>query len=211
MIQVYYASTGIIKKKNTEDLISGLPLKARSKMEGFKRSEDKYLLLTSLFLLSKALFENGYNNYDLRDLEYDHFGRPFFSDSPFDFNISHTADIAVVVFSVNCRVGIDIERNADVDLSDFRTMFAAEQWNKIDSSENKYSTFFYYWTLLESAVKADGRGLSLISSNQTEIIKDQIIIDGEKWFSWHINIDPTIVCCVSSDKESEKIELRQIS
>ena len=211
MIQIYYASTTIIKNINTEDLISGLSSGAKSKMEGFKRIEDKYLLLTSLFLLSKALIENGYDNYKLHDLEVTNFGRPFFPDSPFDFNISHTGDIASVVFSENCRVGIDIERIRGVDLSDFRTMFSPEQWHKIDSSDHKYRTFYYYWTLLESAVKADGRGLSLVTSNKAVILEDQILIDGKKWFFCHKNIDSTIVCCVTSDKESEEIELRLIS
>jgi len=191
-------------------LRSKLSFRARSKMDGFKRIEDKHLLLTSLYLLSKVLTENGYGKYELIDLQYDHFGRPFFADSTFDFNLSHSGDIVAVVFSENCRVGIDIEKVADVDFSDFKTVFSPVIWNKIDSSDHKSRTFFYYWTLLESALKADGRGLSILSSGNSVIHEEQIIIDGKEWFSCHQNIDESFVCCVTFDKKYEEIELSQI-
>lgn len=210
MIKIYYAFTDVLRKNNPAHLMSKLSSRARSKMDGFKRIEDKHLLLTSLYLLSKVLIENGYENYELNDLQYDLFGRPFFADSPFDFNLSHSGDIAAVVFSENCRVGIDIEKVADVDFSDFKTVFSPMIWNKIDSSDRKSLTFFNYWTLLESALKADGRGLSITSSDISVILEEQIMIDGKKWFSCHQNIDPSVACCVTFDKKDEEIELSQI-
>ena len=210
MIQIYYAYSDILKECIPANLTAQLSLSVKSKLAGFKRDEDKLLLLASMALLSKILLENGHNNYKLCDLQYSDTGRPFFPDSPFDFNISHTENCAVVAFSENCRVGIDIETIKDVDFSDFENIFSENVWDKISSSDNKIRMFYYYWTLLESAVKADGRGLSLIPSKTIVIVNDQIIIDGKEWFSHHKDFDLTMSCCVTSNNQNEVIELLEV-
>ena len=210
MIQIYYAYPDIIKESNLDDLTSQLSLRYKSRLAGFKRDEDKLLLLTSSVLLSKILLDNGYNDYEICDLQYSKTGRPFFLDSPFDFNISHTENCAIVAFSESGRVGIDIEKIKDVDFLDFESIFSDKVWNKIYLSDNKNKMFYYYWTLLESALKADGRGLSLISSKKVAIKNDQVIIGGKEWFSHHQNFDSTISCCVTSNKEDEAILLHEI-
>ncbi len=210
MIQIYYAYTDILKGSDLDNLIAQLSLNDKLKLAGLKRNEDKLLLLTSLILLSKVLFENGYNDYKLCDLKYSNTGRPFFPDSPFDFNISHTDNCSAVVFSENGRVGIDIERIKDVDFADFENIFSEEVWNNIHSSEVKLRKFYYYWTLLESAVKADSRGLSLISAKKLVITNDQVIIDCKKLFSYHNDFSPTISCCITSDKKHETINSQEL-
>jgi len=207
---VYYAYTDVLKKINLENLTTKLSLRAKSKLAGYLRNEDKLLLLTSSVLLLKALLENGFEDYKLCDLQLSTNGRPFFTGSPFDFNISHTANCAALVFSTDCRVGIDIEKIKELDFSDYKEIFSQELWNKIYSSADMNRTFYNYWTLMESAIKADGRGLSLISANKIEIINDQLMIDGKEWFSDHPNFDSSIACCITSNKENESMVLRKI-
>lgn len=211
MIKVYFANTGIIQKVDPDCLRSLLSPISKSKLVGFKRDVDRSLLLTSSVLLTQMLFENGFENYKTSDLQYSNTGRPFFPDSPFDFNVSHTDNFAAVVFSENCRVGIDIERIKDVDLRDFENIFSKEVWNIIHSSGNKIREFYYYWTQLESAIKADGRGLSLVPSGNIEIRDDRVLIDGRSWFSHHNDICTAISCCIASDKEIKNISFRELN
>ena len=200
----------MLEKSSAGSIVAQLSLQAMTKLKTLRRNDDKLLLLTSSVLLSRALSDNGYNGYKLCDLQYSETGRPFFVDSPFDFNISHTDNCAIVAFLENGRVGIDIETIKDVDFRDFEYIFTQKVWDQINASNNKNEMFYYYWTLLESALKADGRGLPLISSNKIEIENDQVIIDEKRWFSNHPHFDPTISCCVTSDIENEATQLVEI-
>ena len=211
MITVYFANTSIIQKTDPECLKVLLSPDSKSKLAGLKREVDRNLLLTTSVLLTQMLFENGFKSYKTCDLQYSNTGRPFFSDSPFDFNISHTDNCAAVVFSENCRVGIDIERIKEVGLQDFENIFSKEVWNIIHSSGNKIRKFYYYWTQLESAIKADGRGLSLVPSGNIEIGDDRVLIDGINWFSHHNDISTAISCCIASDKEEKNIHFRELN
>lgn len=210
MIQVYYLFTKNLSESDFDSLPSQLSEYLKLKLAGYRKPQDRCLLLASQALLSKILTEKGYNKYTINRLKIKSTGRPFFEGVSFDFNISHTDGCVALVFSEECRVGIDIERIKAIDFSDFKELFYQEQWNKIYSSKDKNKTFYYYWTLMESAVKADGRGLSLISSNKIEIINDQVIIDGKAWFSDQPNFDSSIACCVTSNKENESLVLREI-
>lgn len=210
MIQIYYAYTDIIQNTNLDSLIAQLSSKNRSKLTSLRRKEDRDLLLVSSILLSKLLKDSGKNNFKLSDLQYSGEGRPYFEEAGFDFNISHTDDCAMVAFSENHRIGIDIEKINEVDLSDFANIFPKNVWEEIYSSGNKKLSFYHYWTLVESALKADGRGISLISTDKIQLISNQVLIDGKKWFSQHQNFDPTISCCITSNKEIEAINMKRI-
>ena len=210
MIQIYYTYTYDLLESKFENLIPLLPLKAKSKCQNYKRNEDKLLLLASYALLSKMLADKGYSAFQLADLLFSEAGRPYFMDSPFDFNISHTDHCAAVVFLENGRVGIDIEVIKAVDLSDYEETFSEKEWQEINSSEHKINKFYDYWTLLESALKADGRGLSLLSSPEIKIKKNQVVIDGKEWFSRHEYFDSEISCCITSNADQEVVELLEI-
>lgn len=51
-------------------------------------------------------------SFEVPNLERDENGRPFFSDSEIDFNLSHDAEMASLVISDRGRVGIDIQRRS---------------------------------------------------------------------------------------------------
>jgi 4'-phosphopantetheinyl transferase len=210
MIQIYYAYTDILLENDLDSFIEMLSANTKAKLVRLKRKEDKDLLLLSTRLLSKLLVDNEHDDYSLMDLKYSNSGRPFFADSWFDFNISHTDNCAAVAYSENCRIGIDIEKIIDLDYSDFENLFSQKEWEKINSSTNKNRTFYHYWTLLESALKADGRGLPLISSDKIVINNDKVYIDGKQWFSEHQLFDPSIACCITSDRKIEAINMKRM-
>ncbi|MDX9882072.1 MAG: 4'-phosphopantetheinyl transferase superfamily protein [Prolixibacteraceae bacterium] len=210
MIKVYYAYTEYVAEAELNELVKPLSEQVKSRLAGFKKEEDRLLLLTASYLLKEALAKNGYPDYRLKNLQYTQAGKPFFPGSPFDFSISHTDYCAAVAFSTNCRVGIDIEKIKTVDLADFKTVFPEEVWTEIETSVEPTETFYSHWTLLESAVKADGRGLPLLSSNHVKVKDGQVIINGKRWFSQHLSFDPSISCCIASGLKQETVELIEI-
>lgn len=211
MIQLYYSYTDILLNVNTNNYIGQLSPMIKSRLSLLKRVEDQQLLLLSIILLSKALYQNGYDVFNLKDLQYSEAGRPYFKDSPFDFNISHTENCAAVVFSKDCRVGIDIEKIKEIDFSDFTNFFTMEQWEDINNAKDKYRKFYYYWTLIESGVKADGRGLSLITDKNIKLLKGELFIGNTKWFYNHFDFDPAISCCIVTGRKNTSQEIIKIT
>lgn len=209
MIKVYYAHLAKINEDDLIKLLDPLTEKMKSRISAFKRNEDRLLKLTSLLLLKEALLNNNQFQYQLQDLKYTPAGKPYFDDAPFDFSISHSEGYAIVAFSTNCLIGIDIEKVIALDLIDFNNFFSSEIWEDINASTDVKVSFYNYWTLVESAVKADGRGLSLVSNDQIKIINRQAFIDGIRWYSDHYLIDPSYSCCLTSQKQ-QKVKLYEI-
>lgn len=210
MILAYYTYTNFIPAGKLDNLVATLSERNKSKWTSYKRREDQLLLLGSSALLEKILLDTGYSDYKLSDLKHTKEGRPFFRDAPFDFNIAHTESCAVVAFSEKGRVGIDIETIKEVNLTDFEEVFTKEVWEIIHASKNKYILFHHFWTLMESAIKADGRGLSNLSFQNIILGKDHVLLDGKEWFSHHQDFDPSIACCVTSNEQNETMEFREI-
>jgi 4'-phosphopantetheinyl transferase len=210
MIKVYYAYSELANEDCLKWQVEPLSKKALLRLAGLKRKEDRILMLTALYLLKKALLQSGNSDYQLQNLQYSQSGRPFFEGAAFDFNISHTEQCSAVAFAQDSRVGIDIERIKAIDFADFENIFSLEVWKSINTSEAITSSFYFYWTLLESAVKADGRGLPLIASNKLEIRTNPIEIDGTKWYFQHQYFNSSISCCISSDRKQIIVELNEV-
>jgi 4'-phosphopantetheinyl transferase len=92
-------------------------------------------------------------------------GRPQLAgDTGVDFNVSHTAGVALIGIARARRIGVDIERadrrvRADGLAAKFLT--AAEQATLAPLSESERRTrFLRYWTCKEAMSKATGEGLS---------------------------------------------------
>jgi phosphopantetheinyl transferase len=104
-----------------------------------------------------------------------------------------------------------LEKIKKIDFSDFTDYFTSEQWDDVYSAEDKLKRFYYYWTLIESGVKADGRGVSLISTKSIKLMKGDLFIDNVKWFYNHYDIDQSISCCVTTDKKNKSHEIKKIT
>lgn len=90
-------------------------------------------------------------------------GKPYFKTSGYFFNISHSFEISVAVFSDD-RVGIDIERMVSrPSLSKVAKRFFSEsEYSRYIESRESIESFYRIWTAKEAAVKY--RGASLATS-----------------------------------------------
>ncbi|HEV2669469.1 MAG TPA: 4'-phosphopantetheinyl transferase superfamily protein [Gemmatimonadales bacterium] len=87
---------------------------------------------------------------------YNAFGKPALSPecgSRLTFNLSHSADLALIAIARDRDVGVDLECiRADFDYAEIaRSCFSEEELDP--------QTFFRYWTRREAYVKARGEGL----------------------------------------------------
>jgi 4'-phosphopantetheinyl transferase len=86
-------------------------------------------------------------------------------NSDLRFNVSHSDKIALLAFSLNQEIGVDVEFKRDeVDFVALADMsFSKEERGAIlaCSRADRANLFYEYWTCKEACIKADGRGLSV--------------------------------------------------
>ena len=97
-------------------------------------------------------------------------GRPQIANGHSDaaslsFNVSHTAGLIAIGVTQNGALGVDVEnmnvRPAPIDIAD--SHFAPEEQSALLAvpESRRDESFFRYWTLKESYIKARGLGLSI--------------------------------------------------
>jgi 4'-phosphopantetheinyl transferase len=97
-----------------------------------------------------------------RPVEYfaDVSGKPELTGSPLQFNLSHSGVYAVCAIA-DRPVGVDVEREAEMELDIARKFFHPDEYRRIAAHPNPTSRFFEYWVLKESYVKSVGLGFGL--------------------------------------------------
>lgn len=113
------------------------------------------IVLTEHLLLSAGIHEKA-----LHTLKRNSFGKPFLPNHDIDFNISHSADVVVAIFSNTKDVGIDVEQNRTIDISAYESIFHPKELSFL-KAENSTNTFFEVWTKKESLLKARGSGFQI--------------------------------------------------
>ena len=123
-------------------------------------------------------------------LSYTAEGKPFISPSKgIHFNLSHSGNRAVLGFSKEGPIGVDIElvkREVNIDLV-ARHSFSMVEQQKLFSlpSEQQREAFFTCWTRKEAFIKAKGEGMS-IPLDEFEVS----LVPGEKPELRHAEWDP---------------------
>lgn len=94
-------------------------------------------------------------------LHQNEYGKWMLSNSPIDFNISHSGNKVVAVITDNGKAGIDIEQLRPISWQDYKDVFSPEEWLLLNSAHHPESLFFDLWTKKESLTKAYGLGMQL--------------------------------------------------
>jgi len=197
MIKIYYS---FFDQRFDDEkllrLLQQLPTEIQKKILKFRNWQDIQRSLLGKLLLKKGLQDFGYDD-DLSNLEYDTYKRPFIKTYP-DFNITHSGNYVACVVSESRRVGIDLEEIKPIDLSHFESQFSKIEWQHIMASEDSLSKFFWYWTIKESVIKADGRGFSL-PPDSFSIGESQVNILDKIWHYKMLPIFPGYQAHVASE------------
>jgi 4'-phosphopantetheinyl transferase len=184
-----------------------LPKEIQIKIIRYNRWQDRQARMLGYLMLQKGLRYFGYNIGSLKDVSTDRFGRPYVTDGV-DFNISHSDDRVICAVTCHGRIGIDIEKIKLIDISGFENYMSLDQLKKIKESENMYETFYDIWTIKESTLKADGRGLS-VPLEQVETRGNKAVLDGRTWFLKKLSVSKDSSCHLASDLESPVIEMKR--
>ena len=135
----------------------------RRKIDSFRMMKDKKLSLAAGALLNQGLKEHGLLDEKEKIVEGEN-GKPYLPGHPgIYFNISHSEQRAIAVFS-DVEAGCDIEyAKVSPGLGLAERFFCPEECRYILKQEEKRqaATSYRLWTLKESFLKATGFGLKL--------------------------------------------------
>lgn len=162
-----------------------LPKSEQEKVLSFYHQKDFNASFFGRMLLQYVLNQHQLK-WSWEEILYTSKGRPYFPELMMDFNLSHSGAYVALVLAKG-RVGIDVEQHRSVNFKLFNRQFFPEEWDAIHQAPFPLEQFFHYWSIKESAIKADGRGVEVLS--KTKIINDkEISVENTPWFYHPIDL-----------------------
>jgi len=196
-----------ISPEEFSTLLNFLSFDEQAKVKKFKFRADQEISLLSRFLLRQLLSPHLAMTPAEIVFSYSEYARPFLDE--LDFNVSHAGDWIVIAIAKKGRVGVDVEKIRKVEDSVADICFTVEERKVIFREENfNLEKFFDFWTLKESFLKADGRGLSfplldfyfdLGVTPQINFLKSDI---RDKWYFRTFAIAPEYKLALCRDLDS---------
>jgi 4'-phosphopantetheinyl transferase len=187
-----------------------LPAPARERARSYRRPEDRCRFLAARLLLRAAL--RGHRaagaGDPLDEIRADAHGRPALPGGP-DFNLSHSGTVVACAVAAGCRVGIDVERIRPLDLEAFATRFSPAEWRLVRGAASPPATFLRYWTMKESVLKADGRGLS-VPLREVRISGREGLLEGRRWTLFELRFGPGYAAHLAAGREDAEPVVREV-
>ena len=199
-----------LSHETLSERMTALPENIRTDILSFRRKQDATLSFLGKQLVSHGFKELGLD-FNWKDVVFNDHGRPCLNHPEYDFNISHSGEMVAVMIGTG-KVGVDIEKHRNVDLSLFNRQFSEKEWLTIHQSAHPQKRFFELWSIKEAAIKADGRGVSILSKTQTQSDHHLSIEDT----IWHYLCPPAgekyALCVVSNTPiRVEDVEFSRVS
>lgn len=208
MIHLLYTSfNSPLKKQLYLNYVNLLPESLKERNSRYIRWQDQHAHLFGKLLLLKGLQMFKYTNEVLTYIGYNKYNRPFLNEH-IDFNISHSGEYVVCVIAKDIKLGVDIEEVKEIEFEDFKEVMTDEQWKCIASADNSAKEFFKYWTIKESVIKADSRGLSIPLTN-IHVNGDIAICEEESWYIKEIELDRNYCCHLACNRQNIKINIQK--
>ncbi len=210
LVEIFYTTfNSPLAFEQWHSYLNQLPKSYQNRINRYRRWQDQHSALLSQLLLRQALLTVGYDQNCLEQLHSGEHGRPFIVDSHWDFNLSHSGEYVVCALLNQGRGGIDIERIKPIEVNDFKREMSAEEWAIISTPKISYEKFYDYWTMKESVMKADGRGLYLplreiILQNRRALVGNTI------WYLQKVTIHPDYACHLATSWEKIEVHLNEM-
>ncbi|GAA4278242.1 4'-phosphopantetheinyl transferase family protein [Aquimarina mytili] len=182
-----------------------LPYNFQNEVLRFRRWQDRYNCL-----LGKLMVYVGFKIFYNSELSFENFlkdsyGKPYIKDCKMNFNISHSGNTVVCIFSKE-PIGIDVEEAKDIEYTLFENVFTDQEMKEISSVG--LSKFYEYWTKKEAIIKAIGKGMS-IPLLDIEVKGDHSIYDGIKWNIKSLKLN-NMNCAIASKYNTNNVNLFEV-
>jgi len=116
----------------------------------------------------------------IKDMKYNDWGKPYFSNpyNDFDFSISHSGNMVVCAATDHHgKIGVDIEKNEFRNFDTMQEYFTDKEWSSIKIAEDTDEALYKMWVRKEACIKAIGKGLFL-PLHEIDVSEDEVSLDG---------------------------------
>jgi 4'-phosphopantetheinyl transferase len=158
-------------------LINRIPEEEKERICKFRRFEDSQRSLLGSVLSRFAISKRTGLNFNCILYEKNKYGKPFLANTnAAHFNISHSGNWVVCVVDDE-PVGIDVEIIRLIDINIAERFFSKDEHNMLlnETDEERQNIFYKIWTVKESYIKAEGKGLSIPLNSFSSEFKDSVI------------------------------------
>jgi 4'-phosphopantetheinyl transferase len=187
-----------------------------------QQSRDRFVLGRSVLRSLLALYLNTVPS--AIEFSYNEHGKPALLDPAFElcFNLSHSADVAVIVLGRECRLGVDIQQEREISeyLQIAKRFFSPQEVRDLLTapySEQRH-LFFECWARKEAFMKAEGRALSIplnsfrvrfLPGDAPAVEIDGLEQDGLRQWSMHeLNITPGFAGALVHDGAPRSVHIK---
>lgn len=196
-----------ISPREREQWLPYIPKEKRERIPRFRHWQDAQRTLLGYSLLSYLIHRETGIPRERMELTFDYYGKPHLQGAELYFNLSHSGDWIACVIGPK-TVGVDVEKIQPIDLSIAEHFFASQEVSDLMAlpEEKRYDYFFTLWSLKESYIKAEGKGVSIPLNSfwfrQTPVgeITFENIHQEDKWRYQLYSFDPSYKLAVSVDK-----------
>jgi 4'-phosphopantetheinyl transferase len=188
-----------LSREELSALISLLPKKIQEDLLAYRRKEDATASFLGKCLVSHAFHQEDVD-FSWNNVAYTEKDKPFLPGSPLQFNLSHSGHYVAVIIGQGLA-GVDVERYREVKLELFNRQFSETEWEQIHQSALPSRKFIEFWAIKEAAIKADGRGVAILSRTNIQS-PSELIADGQLMHYQLQDIHPDYACAVCMDKTS---------
>lgn len=204
----YYRSLSKMPADYFEYYLQQAPPVIQKKIMSFKQWQDAERSLAGNILLLKGLQWLDIPGYELSQLKYTPFQKPYFDES-LHFNISHSGQYTICAISQANLVGIDVEEIKEIPLMDFTDFFYDKEWQEVLHAPDPLRAFYILWTKKEAFLKVIGSGLN-VPLNQVIIENNRIRWQNSAWLLQEIPLDPTHICHICSNEPLPGIKIKSL-
>lgn len=180
---------------NRHILFKNINEEQKEKALKFKNEKDQIRSMVSSYLV------NCLSNEKVMKKE---MGKPYFENGP-HFNISHSGKYVVMAISEN-EVGVDIEENADKDMSALIRIFNEAEAKMI----KEHADFYYLWCAKESLIKCFGGSVSQIKEVPSLPLNGLKTFKGKDYQCQTMLFDKHIISITNENKEPFEIKIEKV-
>jgi 4'-phosphopantetheinyl transferase len=185
-----------------------LPPRVKKKIFKFRRWQDRQAFILGKLLVWKGLKLHRYEDDCLTKLQTNSYGKPYIDGNVF-FNLSHSGQFVVCAFYKE-EIGIDIEEISHIDTDEFKHIFTEQEQNLLTTSSNPAKDFFRFWTIKESVIKAEGKGLSIPLQQINASREGLVQLENKSWHLKEINLSQDYCCAVATRKKPSSIIIEKV-
>ena len=138
------------------------------------------------------ILKRDYHIEEMPELLKDEMGKPYFADGEIHFNVSHSEEYLAIAVS-KYPIGVDIQGPKNIREGMYKKVVQPAEAELI--GQEREQDFLRLWTLKESFVKAEGRGLRIpMKEYYMEKEKDRYFVNyGGQRMCWAFNIEETLI------------------